>query len=452
MVVGQCPNTIPNRLDYGTGNMSITYLDGCLPLTIKVRNTLAGATNTLTLYDYKDGPLVPDSLKKDSVHTFKRPGTYTIVQLSEKEGRKLMSCQRVVVIDTLAPKARLIACPDGKVKLVLDPNQPTEYQTYWVDWGDGNIRELQEFQRNTSHQYTIPRSYTVKIWGVHRFRSCKGSTLVLKYDPQTPSTKPKIKELHTTSATSADLLFENPLGTELVLMRRAPEGAFVSTGLVSRKMNDQVKALIDSTTSVCFRIQATDTCLAETYRSDLACTPLLKLTGSPDHNQLVWKTFIPTGGNATIEVLKDGSVWKNVTSLGGEGQLIDQELTCGTSHCYQLRQSGTTGIVTSPIRCGKTPPGFCTSNSPLFIPAAFSPNNDGINDFFEIKGEVPPNYSISVFNQWGNLIFQSTDQAKSWDGKYRDTILPSGTYAYIIVLKDTSGKDYRRTGTVMLLK
>jgi len=52
----------------------------------------------------------------------------------------------------------------------------------------------------------------------------------------------------------------------------------------------------------------------------------------------------------------------------------------------------------------------------LFIPSAFSPNNDGVNDEFKIRGSGIKEIAISIFNRWGEILFQSTDPDFSWDG------------------------------------
>jgi gliding motility-associated-like protein len=83
----------------------------------------------------------------------------------------------------------------------------------------------------------------------------------------------------------------------------------------------------------------------------------------------------------------------------------------------------------------------------LFIPEAFSPNGDGINDKFEIKGIAKyKRVEIEVFNRWGNIVFQSKNygvgQGKEgfWDGTAKSGLrigsgpVPSGTYFYILKL------------------
>lgn len=83
------------------------------------------------------------------------------------------------------------------------------------------------------------------------------------------------------------------------------------------------------------------------------------------------------------------------------------------------------------------------------IPNAFSPDGDGINDSWKIRGlEVYPNVEIQIFDRFGKLIHQKKNLTDtfSWDGKYLGNPLPSGTYWYIIWLNE----ELKLTGFVVL--
>jgi gliding motility-associated-like protein len=70
--------------------------------------------------------------------------------------------------------------------------------------------------------------------------------------------------------------------------------------------------------------------------------------------------------------------------------------------------------------------------SPL-VPNAFSPNGDGINDTWRIQYlESYPGATIEVFNRYGQKVFESAGYATEWDGFFNGSVLPIGTYYYII--------------------
>src|SRR5690606_19151529 len=60
-------------------------------------------------------------------------------------------------------------------------------------------------------------------------------------------------------------------------------------------------------------------------------------------------------------------------------------------------------------------------NTALYVPTAFSPNLDGVNDMFEIFGTHLYQFNIKIYNRWGELIFASDDPGIFWDGNYAGT-------------------------------
>lgn len=74
-------------------------------------------------------------------------------------------------------------------------------------------------------------------------------------------------------------------------------------------------------------------------------------------------------------------------------------------------------------------------DSDIFIPTGFSPNDDNENDTWEVTGlEKYPNSIISVFNRWGQLLFDGGYGNSVWSGVYQGEILPTGDYYYIVDL------------------
>jgi gliding motility-associated-like protein len=75
----------------------------------------------------------------------------------------------------------------------------------------------------------------------------------------------------------------------------------------------------------------------------------------------------------------------------------------------------------------------------LLMPNTFSPNGDGINDFWTVGGlENDPGARISIFNRNGSLLFETRGDKPVWDGKYRGSDLPVGVYYYSIITKNSA--------------
>ncbi|HEY8690327.1 MAG TPA: gliding motility-associated C-terminal domain-containing protein [Chitinophagaceae bacterium] len=75
----------------------------------------------------------------------------------------------------------------------------------------------------------------------------------------------------------------------------------------------------------------------------------------------------------------------------------------------------------------------------LFVPNAFTPNNDGINDTWHIETlDAYPDAEVKVFNRYGQLVFDNHGINKPWDGKFKGTLISPGAYVYTIDLKNNS--------------
>lgn len=87
-----------------------------------------------------------------------------------------------------------------------------------------------------------------------------------------------------------------------------------------------------------------------------------------------------------------------------------------------------------------------------FIPNAFSPNGDGLNDRFLVKGRCVTHAWIKVMNRWGEMIFNSQDAGDYWDGSYKGVKQNSGVYFYIAEVQLLDGRRVTLSGDVTLLR
>jgi len=91
----------------------------------------------------------------------------------------------------------------------------------------------------------------------------------------------------------------------------------------------------------------------------------------------------------------------------------------------------------------------------LYVPDAFTPNGDGINDVFFPKGFGITKYELNIFDRWGELLFTTTDFAEGWKGNYTgrtDEIVPVGVYVWHIKLVNVLGVSKELTGKVTVYK
>ena len=90
------------------------------------------------------------------------------------------------------------------------------------------------------------------------------------------------------------------------------------------------------------------------------------------------------------------------------------------------------------------------------IPNAFSPNGDGINDYFlprPLLARGLVSFTMTIYNRWGQVIFESGNtEGRGWDGKLNGLEQPEGVYVYLIEATFKDGQMEKHQGNVTLLR
>jgi gliding motility-associated-like protein len=89
----------------------------------------------------------------------------------------------------------------------------------------------------------------------------------------------------------------------------------------------------------------------------------------------------------------------------------------------------------------------------IYVPNAFTPNNDGLNDLFKpIIGIRFTLDDFRIFNRWGQRVFSTRQKDYGWNGKTGGTEQPAGMYVWYLMAKDRNGKQVKLKGTVVLIR
>jgi gliding motility-associated-like protein len=89
----------------------------------------------------------------------------------------------------------------------------------------------------------------------------------------------------------------------------------------------------------------------------------------------------------------------------------------------------------------------------LYIPSAFTPNGDGINDKFGVKAQNITDFNLRIYNRWGELVFESDNISELWDGKYQgEAITSTDVFVYTVKAIGINGMPLPdENGTVTLV-
>ncbi len=101
-----------------------------------------------------------------------------------------------------------------------------------------------------------------------------------------------------------------------------------------------------------------------------------------------------------------------------------------------------------------TPLVVSISESKLEMPNAFSPNGDGINDIYKAKSGYQSlvEFHAYIFNRWGQKLYEWSDPAGGWDGKYKGKDVAQGVYYVLVKAKGADGRSFNIKRDVNLLR
>ena len=88
----------------------------------------------------------------------------------------------------------------------------------------------------------------------------------------------------------------------------------------------------------------------------------------------------------------------------------------------------------------------------VFIPNVFTPNDDLRNDIFKVIITTAKDFSMTIYNRWGGLVFESNNFNVGWDGISNGVICPEGVYVYVVTFKNARGLEKKLHGTLTLIR
>jgi len=90
--------------------------------------------------------------------------------------------------------------------------------------------------------------------------------------------------------------------------------------------------------------------------------------------------------------------------------------------------------------------------SSLYIPNAFTPNGDNLNDVLYTPSTNITTYHLVIYNRWGNLVFESHDAENGWDGTYKGERVKNDVYNYLLIAEGIDHAVYKKTGFIAVIK
>ena len=154
-------------------------------------------------------------------------------------------------------------------------------------------------------------------------------------------------------------------------------------------------------------------------------------------------------GNYTWHVYASDKNWNDYI-ITRSGEEFEYTFVQSGSYIVELRATFTdpNGLTVDYPEEGTAPATFTVtvSESKLEMPNAFSPNGDGKNDIYRAKQSSLQSiveFKATIFNRWGQKLYQWTDPRGGWDGRYNGKTVKDGVYFVNVVAKGADGVEYK---------
>ena len=444
--VGGCTSTYTGTVGL---NNNATIAASASPATIcngqSAQLTANLGVGQLTSFTWSPGNLTGSSVSVS-------PGSTTTYTLQASNAAGCSATAQVTVTiapDPAAPQANPISVCSGDngTLTIQNPISGVTYNWYSTSTGGTALASGTSY---TLNNLTANATYYVQAVSAAGCNSPTRTAVNVTVNPLAPT--PQVSSVTVCPGTDATLLVQN-VTTANINYRwysQLSGGTPVFTG------NPYVVPNVQAPSTWYVEAISTAGCLSPAPRTSVSISlyaPLPSPVVSLQAATFVSLTFTWTAvpGATGYQVSTDGGVTFQSPSSGVNGTSHTiTGLTGNTTVNLVVRTLGTASCLTSAWSAPVS--GTTLSSKEIFVPNTFTPNGDGRNDQLKVYGNYLATMEFRVFNQWGELIFFTTDINKGWDGTHKGVAQPIGVYTYTlkVVLQDNSIKV--KTGSINLIR
>lgn len=421
---------------------------GCPPLTVQFQNNSTNATNYL--WDFRDGSQT--SSLPAPTHTFTRPGVYRVMLVATNPNacKPVDTSYTTITVDsarTIAGYNLVVTDSCGPYRIALTNTSQysqtpgsTSFTRFTWDFGDGTTTTG---ANPGTHDYNAPGTYTVTMRMIDS-TACNS--------PETVSKTITINSLRVTAA------FNIPdsicVGVPLDLNDNSTNAVTRQWAFGDGRSSTQTAVRHVYTTPGTYTVVLTSRNPAACNLVDSASRTIFV---SPVPNaDFSFAPIIPVPNTAIDFTNKSTDATNYVWSFGDNSGSNE----VNPSHLY--RKSGKYTVCLVAYNKGGCADTVCKQVEAdvltrAELPTAFSPNGDGSNDRFYVRGGGIEKSTLKVFNRWGQMVFESIDapanqESYGWDGTFNGKEQEMEVYAYVLEVTYIDGSTAQRKGNVTLIR
>ncbi len=408
------------KIDFGVAGVNAAGASaintGCAPISVDFSNASSGDT---WLWDFGDGS--PEVEAFEPSHTYTVPGDY-IVRLIAMDSLACNLADTVyfpITIGAQQPVAAALTwsqAADCTQLLVTAENQSTgEPLDHIWQMGDGTTYEADDI----THVFTTPGTYDVMLIAFDPTGCSQSDTVVVPI-----TVEPISFEFDIPDMAKCD-------GVPVQLDAGAFPGDYIwNTGATTSSI------VVDEVGEYWVTISNTAGCVG---------TDTLEVFPTPQY-ELAFEVMTCPGVKVPLNIPLDGAqsyTWGN----GATTRLIEVD---GVDSAYVFQvvdQFGCVFLDTARVT-------LFDADVQLFAPNAFSPNDDGVNDVFQVLGYGENSTELTIYNRWGEQLYTTNSLAMPWDGRYNGTVVKNDVYVYVLKYTGTctGSKEHSQIGHVMVVR
>jgi len=415
-------------------NFTVDYLSGCAPLTVQFQNQSSPGGSYL--WNFGSGDTT--STVYNPIRTYPNPGTYLV----ELYVLNPASCniwdtayQYVTVYPSITADFDYTSVPCSNQASFYDSSAVAPTSWLW-NFDDGSPTSSLQ---NPTHIFPTAGTYDVMLIATNA-NGCK-DTAIIQVDLAGASGVAVNPNQTICLGSSAQLLASGGIAYSW-----SPP-----TGLSNTTIPNPVASPTSTTT---YTVNITtinsvgDTCVLSLTTTVFVIDPsVYPLTATVDQDT------INAGESTIIHAITDTTLtvsWSPATGLNNPTS-FNPVATPDHTTTYTVTITDANGCSRSASVTIYVISNKCRTED-VFVPNTFTPNNDGHNDILYVRSSVVQELYFAVYNRWGEMVFETNDITKGWDGTYKGMLADPAVFAWYLRAKCVNGDELKKKGNTTLIR
>jgi gliding motility-associated-like protein len=411
---------------------TVDYLTGCAPLTVQFQNQ--STTGGSYLWDFGGGDTT--STVVNPVRVYPNPGTYLVQLLVNNPA----SCnvwdtayQYVTVYPGITSDFEYVTVPCSNEVQFTDSSAAAPVSWLWY-FGDGDSSSVQ----NPDHVYDTTGTYDVQLIATNS-SGCSDTTT---YTVDFSSTNGNISA-NTSICLGGSATISASGG---FAYSWAPAGSLGNPASASTTASPEVTTTY--TVTISLLTPTGDTCTQQLTTTVNVFDPnTFPLTATADNDTISEgeSTYIHAITDTTLTIL-----WTPSQGLSDPNS-FNPLATPASTTTYTVSIIDSSGCPRTASVTIYVLSSQCNTDL-VYVPNTFTPNGDGNNDILRVQSNSVQELYFAVYNRWGQMVFETNDITKGWDGNYNGMKADPAVFAWYLRAKCYNGQELKKQGNTTLLR